>query len=60
MIKGYMTPDALVLLFLFFALTIAIIIKQLQKVFTFVPYTPTLFVISILLGKYSDSLGVVG
>lgn len=60
MIKGYMTTDALILLFLFFALTLAIIIKQLQKRFSFIPYTPTLFVVSILLGKFSDELGPIG
>lgn len=60
MIKGYMTQDALVLLFLFFSLTVAIVIKSIQKVFHFVPFTPTLFVVSILMGKFSSSLGIIG
>lgn len=53
MIKGYMTQDALILLFLFVSLTIAIVIKSLQKVWKFIPFTPTLFVVSILMGKFS-------
>ena len=60
MIKGYMTQDALVLLFLFLSLTVAIVIKSIQKVFHFVPFTPTLFVVSILMGKFSSSLGIIG
>lgn len=60
MIKGYMTQDALVLLFLFFSLTVAIVIKSLQKVWSFVPFTPTLFIVSILMGKFSESLGIIG
>jgi hypothetical protein len=60
MIKGYMTQDALILLFLFFSLTVAIVIKSLQKVWKFVPFTPTLFVVSILMGMFSESLGIIG
>ena len=60
MIKGYMTTDALVLFFLFFSLTVAIIIKNLQKVWSFIPFTPTLFIASIIMGKFSDHLGIVG
>lgn len=60
MIKGYMTTDALVLLFLFFSLTVAIVIKSVQKVLPFVPFTPTLFVVSILMGKFSDDMGIIG
>ena len=53
MIKGYMTTDALVLLFLFFALILAIVIKSLQKAWSFIPFTPTLFIASIVMGKFS-------
>ena len=60
MIKGLMTPDALVLLFLFFSLSLAIVIKCLQKVWKFIPYTPTLFIASILMGKFASSLGIIG
>jgi NhaP-type Na+/H+ or K+/H+ antiporter len=60
MIKGYMTTDALVLFFLFFSLTVAIVIKSLQKVWSFIPFTPTLFISSIVMGKFSDHLGIVG
>lgn len=55
-----MTQDALILLFLFFSLTVAIVIKSLQKVWKFVPFTPTLFVVSILMGMFSESLGIIG
>lgn len=48
------------LLFLFFALTIAVIIKQLQKSFSFMPYTPTLFMVSLALGYFADDMGVIG
>ncbi len=60
MIKGFMTQDALVLFFLFFSLTVAIVIKSLQKIWKFIPFTPTLFIVSILMGKFSDELGIVG
>jgi NhaP-type Na+/H+ or K+/H+ antiporter len=60
MIKGYMTTDALVLLFLFFALTVAIVIKSLQKAWSFIPFTPTLFIASIVMGKFSEHLGIIG
>lgn len=60
MIKGYMTTDALVLFFLFFSLTLAIIIKNIQKRWSFIPFTPTLFITSIVMGKFSDHLGIVG
>lgn len=55
-----MTQDALVLFFLFFSLTVAIVIKSLQKIWKFIPFTPTLFIVSILMGKFSDELGIVG
>jgi hypothetical protein len=48
------------MLFLFFGLTIAVIIKQIQKTFKFVPYTPTLFIVSMGLGYFADNLGIVG
>jgi CPA1 family monovalent cation:H+ antiporter len=48
------------LLFLFFGLTIAVIIKQLQKTWSFIPYTPTLFMVSVALGYYSHHLGAIG
>ena len=60
MIKGYMTTDALVLFFLFFSLTLAIVIKSLKKRWSFIPFTPTLFIASIVMGKFSDHLGIVG
>ena len=60
MIKGYFTADALILFFLFFSLAIAIIIKSIQKVWSFIPFTPTLFIASIVMGKFSDSLGIIG
>ena len=55
-----MTTDALVLLFLFLSLTIAIIIKSLQKAWSFIPFTPTLFITSIIMGKFCDHLGIIG
>jgi NhaP-type Na+/H+ or K+/H+ antiporter len=55
-----MTKDALILFFLFFSLTIAIVIKTLQKKFSFLPFAPTLFVLSIIMGKFSDNLGLIG
>ena len=55
-----MTTDALVLFFLFFSLTIAIVIKSLQKRWSFLPFTPTLFIASIVMGKFSDDLGIIG
>jgi NhaP-type Na+/H+ or K+/H+ antiporter len=60
MIKGYMTKDALILLFLFFSLAVAIVIKSIQKVWSFIPFTPTLFIVSIVMGKFSNSLGILG
>ena len=60
MIKGYMTTDALILFFLFFSLTLAIVIKSLQKKWSFIPFTPTLFITSIVMGKFSNYLGIVG
>lgn len=48
------------MLFLFFGLAIAVVIKQIRKAYPSVPYTPTLFVISVGLGYYSDSLGIIG
>lgn len=60
MIIGYVSKEALALLFLFFGLTIAVIIKQLQKTLSFIPYTPTLFMVSVALGYYAESLGVIG
>jgi hypothetical protein len=60
MIIGYVSMEALALLFLFFALTIAVIIKQIQKSFKFIPYTPTLFMVSIALGYFANSLGIIG
>jgi len=60
MIIGYVSSEALALLFLFFGLTIAVIIKQLQKTLTFIPYTPTLFMVSVALGYFANSLGVIG
>lgn len=60
MIKGYMTTDALILFFLFISLSLAIVIKSLQKVWSFIPFTPTLFVTSIVMGKFSNSLGIIG
>ena len=60
MIVGYMTTDALILFFLFFSLTVAIVIKSVKKVWSFVPFTPTLFIASIILGKFSDHLGIIG
>jgi len=60
MIKGEMTTDSLVLFFLFFSLAVAIVIKSLQKMWSFIPFTPTLFIVSILMGKFSDHLGIIG
>lgn len=60
MIKGYFTADALILFFLFFSLAIAIVIKSIQKVWSFIPFTPTLFITSIIMGKFSDKLGILG
>lgn len=60
MIKGYFTADALILFFLFFSLAIAIAIKSIQKVWPFIPFTPTLFITSIIMGKFSDKLGILG
>lgn len=60
MIIGYVSSEALALLFLFFGLTIAVVIKQLQKTLTFIPYTPTLFMVSVALGYFATSLGVIG
>jgi len=60
MIIGSVSKEALALLFLFFALTIAVIIKQLQKTLTFMPYTPTLFMVSVALGYFASDLGVIG
>jgi len=55
-----MGTDSLILLFLFFSLAVAIVIKSLQKIWKFIPFTPTLFVVSILMGKFSDHLGIIG
>lgn len=55
-----MTTDALILFFLFFSLTLAIVIKSLQKKWSFIPFTPTLFITSIVMGKFSNYLGIVG
>ena len=60
MIIGYVSQQALALLFLFFGLTIAVIIKQVQKTFRFLPYTPTLFFVSMGLGYFAKDLGIVG
>lgn len=60
MIIGYVSSEALALLFLFFGLTIAVIIKQFQKTLTFIPYTPTLFMVSVGLGYFATNLGVIG
>jgi len=31
-----------------------------QKSWTFIPYTPTLFMVSVALGYFAESLGVIG
>ena len=60
MIEGFVSGEALALLFIFFGLAIAVLIKQLRKKYPKVPYTPTLFLISISLGYFSPYLGIIG
>lgn len=60
MIEGNVSPEALALLFLFFGLTVAVIIKKLRAIYSWVPYTPTLFLISVGLGCTCESTGVIG
>jgi hypothetical protein len=60
MIEGFVSPEALALLFLFFGLTIAVLVKKLRSLYGWVPYTPTLFLISVFLGYSSKSTGIIG
>lgn len=60
MIEGFVSPEVLALLFLFFGLTIAVGVKKLRLTYSFVPYTPTLFLISVGLGFFSDRMGIIG
>jgi len=60
MIGGFVSPEVLALLFLFFGLTIAVIVKKLRSMYSFIPYTPTLFLISVGLGYFSKNMGILG
>lgn len=60
MIVGFVSKEALALLFLFFGLAISVAIKQIRKNYPIVPYTPTLFLISVGLGYFSEHLGIIG
>lgn len=60
MIGGYVSAEVLAMLFLFFGLTIAVIVQKLRSIYPVIPYTPTLFLISILLGYFSPDLGILG
>lgn len=60
MIDGFVSPEVLALLFLFFGLSIAVAVKKLRLMYNFVPYTPTLFLISLGLGYFSPSMGILG
>jgi hypothetical protein len=60
MIEGFVSSEALALLFLFFGLTIAVLVKKLRSHYGFIPYTPTLFLISFFLGYSSQSTGIIG
>lgn len=57
---GVVSPEVLALLFLFFGLTIAVLVKKLRSIYSFVPYTPTLFLISVGLGYFSKDMGIIG
>jgi phosphate starvation-inducible membrane PsiE len=60
MIEGFVSPEALALLFLFFGLTIAVLVKNLRSKYNWVPYTPTLFLVSVGLGYFSKDIGIIG
>lgn len=60
MIYGFVNNEVLALLFLFFGLTIAVIIKSVRNKFSWIPYTPSLFLISMGLGITCESTGILG
>lgn len=60
MIHGFVSAEALALLFIFFGLAIAVVIKKLRKRFALIPYAPTLFFISMTLGYFSKDTGIIG
>jgi hypothetical protein len=60
MIKGFVSGEALALLFIFVGLAIAVTIKQLRKKYARIPYAPTLFLISMGLGYFSPYIGIIG
>lgn len=60
MIGGFVSAEVLALLFLFFGLTIAVLVKKLRSIYPLVPYTPTLFLLSMVLGYLSPNLGILG
>lgn len=60
MIDGFVSREALALLFLFFGLTLAVIIRKIRSIYSWVPYTPTLFLVSVGLGCTCEHTGIIG
>lgn len=57
---AHVAAESLGVLFLALAILIGGIVRELGKKWTFLPYTPTLFVIGLIVGMYYEYLGVFG
>ena len=54
------SPETLGVLFIMIAILIGGIVREVGKRWTFLPYTPTLFVLGLIAGMYYSYLGLLG
>lgn len=54
------SPESLGVLFIIIAILIGGIVREVGKRWTFLPYTPTLFVLGLIAGMYYSYMGVLG
>lgn len=54
------SAESLGVLFLCMAILLGGVVRELGKKWSFIPYTPTLFVIGLAIGLYSTYLGIFG
>lgn len=52
--------EVLAMFFIFFGMTLAVIVKKIRYYYAWVPFTPTIFFISCILGYFSPNLGLLG
>lgn len=57
--ENKISTESLVVFFLFGGLMIAGFVREINKK-TSIPYTPMLFVIGMFVGKFSESMGILG